>query len=328
MGTMLVTLDDIRAASGSIAGVAVRTPLLGSPTARELLVKPESLQPTGAFKLRGALHAVASLPVSARAAGVLTHSSGNHGQALAYAARRAGIPCVVVMPDVSPAIKIEAVRLLGAEIELVSVDRRLARAQEIAAARGMTMVPPYDDPHVIAGQGTVGLEIVADLPSVAAVLVPVGGGGLASGVATAVKAVSPHTVVIGVEPELAADAAESLAAGQLVTWPVEQTVRTVADGLRTALSHLTFAHLSARLDAIVTVSEAEILSTVGSLARAFRVVAEPSGAVAPAAWLHHASSLRERFGIGDGPVVAVVSGGNLDPAVLAAALTAQVAGAV
>jgi threonine dehydratase len=183
----------------------------------------------------------------------------------------------------------------------------------------MTLVPPYDHPHVIAGQGTVGLEIAADVAA-AAVLVPVGGGGLASGVATAVKALSPGTRVIGVEPELAADAAESLAAGRHVTWPVEQTGRTVADGLRTTLSELTYAHLAARLDGIVTVTEEEILSTVGSLARDYRVVAEPSGAVAPAAWLHHASSLRQRFNLGEGPVVAVVSGGNVDPSVLAAAL--------
>ncbi len=318
---MLVTLDDIRSAAARIAGVAVRTPLLGSPSRPDLLIKPECLQPTGAFKLRGAVHAVASLPAEARAAGVITHSSGNHGQALAYAARRAGIPCVVVMPDVSPPVKVEAVRQLGAELELVPVARRLARAQEIASDRGMTMVPPYDHRHIIAGQGTVGLEIVADAPCAAAVLVPVGGGGLAAGISTAVKGLSPGTRVIGVEPELAADAAESLMTNRLVAWPADQTVRTVADGLRTALSELTFAHLAAHLDGIVTVTEEEILSTVGTLAREFRVVAEPSGAVAPAAWLHHASAIRERFGIGDGPVVAVVSGGNLEPAVLAAALT-------
>jgi threonine dehydratase len=317
---MLVTIDDIRAAARTIEGIAVRTPLLRSPYGLDLQLKPECLQPVGAFKVRGAVHAVASLSDDARAAGVLTHSSGNHGQALAYAASRAGIACVVVMPDISPAVKVAAVRRLGAQVEVVPVARRLERAEEIAAQRGMTLVPPYDHPHIIAGQGTVGLEIVADV-SPAAVLVPVGGGGLAAGVATAVKALSPATRVIGVEPGLAADAAESLAAGRLVTWPVEQTVRTVADGLRTSLSALTYAHLAARLDGIATVTEDQILSTVGSLARDYRVVAEPSGAVAPAAWLHRAAALRERFDIGDGPVVAVVSGGNVDPAVFAAALT-------
>jgi threonine dehydratase len=307
---MLVSLAEIRSAAARIEPYVVRTPLLRTPARPGLHVKPECLQPTGAFKLRGAVNAVASLPSAAREAGVITHSSGNHGQALAYAARDAGIPCVVVMPDISVPVKIEAVRLLGAELVLVPVAERAARTAELASARGLTIVPPYDHPHIIAGQGTVGLEIMTDAPSPAAVLVPVGGGGLASGVATAVKALSPSTPVIGVEPSLAADAAESLAAGRLITWPVAETSRTVADGLRTALSELTFAHLAARLDGIVTVSEEEILSTVGSLAREYRIVAEPSGAVAPAAWLHHAPAVRERFDLGDGPVVAVVSGGN------------------
>jgi threonine dehydratase len=318
--TTLIDLDDIRAAAGSIDGVAVRTPLVASPSWPGFWLKPESLQPIGAFKVRGAVHAVACLPSTSHAAGVITHSSGNHGQALAFAARRVGIPCVVVMPDVSAAVKIEAVRRLGAEVELVPIAQRAARTAEIADKRGMTLIPPFDHADVIAGQGTVGLEIVADAPDVVAVLVPVGGGGLASGVAAAVKALAPQACVIGVEPELAADAVESLAAGELVTWPAEQMVRTVADGLRTNLSELTLAHLRAHLDGIVTVTEAEILSTVGSLARTVRLVAEPSGAVAPAAWLHHELELRERFDIPDGPVVAVVSGGNLDPAVLAAAV--------
>lgn len=316
---MLVTLDDIRAAAGSIDGVALRTPLVASPAQPGLLVKPESLQPTGAFKVRGAVHAIASLPASVRAAGVVTHSSGNHGQALAFAARRAGIPCVVVMPEGSPAVKVEAVRRLDAQVELVPVAQRARRAEQVAEEHGMTLVPPYDHPHIIAGQGTVGLEILAEASPVA-VLVPVGGGGLASGVSAAVKALAPATRVIGVEPELAADAADSLASGRLVTWPVEQTVRTVADGLRTGLSDLTYAHLAAHLDGIVTVTEAEILSTVASLARQYRLVAEPSGAVAPAAWLHRSSSLREQFALADGPVVAVISGGNLEPALLAATL--------
>ncbi len=317
---MLVTLDDIHAAAANIAGVAVRTPLLVSPAHPDLLIKPENLQPIGAFKVRGAWHAIASLPDDARAAGVVTHSSGNHGQALAFAANRAGITCVVVMPDVSPQVKIDAVRRLGARVELVPIAERESRSAAIAAEEGLAVIPPYDHPHVIAGQGTVGLEILADAPSAAAVLVPVGGGGLASGVATAIKTLSPGVRVIGVEPELAADAAESLERGAVVRWSFEQTVRTVADGLRTWLSELTFAHVRAYLDGIVTASEADILSTVGSLARDYRVVAEPSGAVAPAAWLRHGAALRERYGIGDGAVVAIVSGGNIDPSVLSAAL--------
>jgi threonine dehydratase len=321
---MLITVDDIRAAAISIEGVAVRTPLLVSMYRPDLLLKPENLQPIGAFKIRGAVHAIASLPAQARAAGVITHSSGNHGQALAFAAARAGLPCAVVMPDVAPPVKIDAVRRLGARVELVPLARRLARTEELAAEEGLTIVPPFDHVDVIAGQGTVGLEIAADAPAeLAAVLVPVGGGGLASGVATAISALRPGTPVIGVEPALAADAAESLGTGELVAWPVEQNVRTVADGLRTNLSPLTFAHLRERLAGVVTVTEDEILSTVGSLAREFRVVAEPSGAVAPAAWLHHADSIRDRFALGDGPVVAIVSGGNLDPSVLALAITGE-----
>jgi threonine dehydratase len=319
---MLVTVDDIRRAIESVEGVVLRTPVVGSATRPGLLIKAENLQPTGAFKVRGAVHAIASLSDDARAAGVVTHSSGNHGQALAWAANRAGIPCVVVMPEGSAPVKIDAVRRLGATVEMVPAGRRQERAQQIVEERGLTLVPPYDHPHIIAGQGTVALEILTDVRWPAAVLVPVGGGGLASGVATAVKALAPATRVIGVEPELAADAAESLAAGRRVTWPVEQTGRTVADGLRTGLSDLTYAHLSAYLDGIVTVTEAEILSTMGALAREYRLVVEPSGAVAAAAWLHRAAALRDRFGLGDDPVVAVASGGNVDPALLADALTA------
>jgi threonine dehydratase len=327
-GPMLVTLRDIEAAAASIAGIAVRTPLIGSAVWPTLRLKPENLQPIGAFKLRGALHALARLPDSTRAAGVVAHSSGNHGQAVAYAARRLRMPCAVVMPDVSAPVKVAAVRALGADVHLVPVADRLTRTQAIAADRGMAIIPPYDHRDIIAGAGTVGLEIAADAPALSAVLVPVGGGGLASGVATAVKALSPSTLVIGVEPELAADAVESLATGSVVRWTPEQTGRTCADGLRTNLSELTLAHLLAHLDGIVTVTEEEILSTVGSLARTARIVAEPSGATAPAAYLHRRAELVERFSLADdAQVVAVISGGNLDPALLAA-LVARSEGAL
>jgi threonine dehydratase len=320
IGTMLVTIDDIQTAAAHIAGIAVRTPLISAPAWPGLWLKPENLQPIGAFKVRGAVHALAELPESARTAGVVAHSSGNHGQAVAFAAGRLGMPCVVVMPDVAEPVKVAAVRSLGAEVVLVPMSDRLSRTQSIATERGMAIVPPFDHPAVIAGQGTIGLEIVADLPDVDLVLVPVGGGGLASGVATAVKALLPSARVVGVEPALAADAVDSLAAGTVITWDPQQTVKTSADGLRTNLSELTLEHLRAHLDGIVTVTEDEILSTVGSLAQVARLVAEPSGAVAPAAWLHHRDALRERFGPFE-RAVAVVSGGNLDPAVLASALT-------
>ncbi|WP_433438589.1 threonine ammonia-lyase [Nonomuraea sp. CA-141351] len=297
----LVTIDDIRAAAGRIKGVAVRTPLVRMG---EALVKPESLQPVGAFKIRGAYNAVASL----RPDGVVTHSSGNHGQALAYAAKEFGVPCVVVVPEGAPQVKLAAIEGWGAETVIVPPDQREVVAEKLAQERGLTLVPPYDHPLVIAGQGTVGLEIVEDSPEVEVVLVPVGGGGLASGVSTAVKALRPDAKVIGVEPELAADAAESLAAGHLVQWGAARTFKTMADGLRTGLSELTFAHLSRRLDGIVTVSEDEIRAAMGHLARSARLVAEPSGAVTTAALLSGR--------VPAGRTVVVLSGGNVDPALL------------
>jgi threonine dehydratase len=303
-GELVITVDDVRTAARSIAGVAVRTPLL--PTFPACWLKPENLQPVGAFKIRGATHALRSLPPRLRAAGVVTHSSGNHGQALAYAGRAAGAPVVVVVPDTAPAVKVEAIRELGAEIVMVAPAERESRTARLAADRNLTVIPPYDHPDIIAGQGTVGLEIVEDLPDVEVVLVPVGGGGLASGVATVVKALAPAAAVIGVEPVLAADAADSLAHGELRIWSTERRYRTVADGLRVSLSELTFAHLRARLDGIVTVTDEEILSAMPVLARRARIVAEPSGAVTTAAYLHHRAELPP------GRTVAVVSGGNFD----------------
>ncbi|HEX2356198.1 MAG TPA: threonine/serine dehydratase [Micromonosporaceae bacterium] len=313
----LVSLDAIQRAAKQLSGVAVRTPLLPYSWDDELWLKPENLQPVGAFKLRGAHNAVACLPPDVRARGVLTHSSGNHGQALAYAARAFAVPCVVVMPAVAPQVKIAATRAAGAEIVLVEPEHRLRAANRLAGERGMTIVPPYDHIDVIAGQGTVGLEIVEDLPELDVVLVPVGGGGLASGVATAVKALRPVARVIGVEPELAADARDSLTAGELRTWPAERTYRTMADGLRTNLSELTFAHLRERLDGIVTVTEREIAAAVGRLVRGTRIVVEPSGAVAAAARLYH------RVELPPGRTVAVVSGGNVEPARLAELVIAE-----
>ncbi|BCB86286.1 threonine ammonia-lyase [Phytohabitans suffuscus] len=311
----LISLDDVRAAAGSIAGVALRTPLLPARWDDGLWLKPESLQPVGSFKLRGATNAVTRLSDEQRARGVITHSSGNHGQALAYAARRAGAPCVVVIPDVAPAVKVEQVRALGAEVVLVPPPERLDVARERAEKDGLALIPPYDHRDVIAGQGTVGLEIAEDLPDVDVVLVPVGGGGLASGVSTAVTALLPHAKVVGVEPELAADAQESLAKGELVAWPTELNYRTAADGVRVNLSELTFAHLRERLDRIVTVTEDEIRAAMTRIVREGRLVVEPTGAVTTAARLFHASELPA------GRAVAVVSGGNVDPQLLIATLS-------
>jgi threonine dehydratase len=311
----LISLDDVRAAARNVAGVALRTPLLQARWDDGLWLKPESLQPVGSFKLRGATNAVARLSEEQRHRGVITHSSGNHGQALAYAARRAGTHCVVVIPDVAPAVKVEQVRALGAEVVLVPPPERLDVARERAEKDGLALIPPYDHRDVIAGQGTVGLEIAEDLPDVDVVLVPVGGGGLASGVSTAITALLPRAKVVGVEPELAADAQESLAKGELVAWPTELNYRTVADGVRVNLSELTFAHLRQRLDRIVTVTEDEIRAAMTRIVREGRLVVEPTGAVTTAARLFHAGELPA------GRTVAVVSGGNVDPQLLIAAIS-------
>jgi threonine dehydratase len=314
-GTSLVGLDRIREAARLLKGIATRTPLVpfGAPEHRQFL-KAESLQPIGAFKIRGAYVAVASLTDEQRARGVITYSSGNHAQGVARAARLLGAPAVVVMPKGTPAIKADRVAADGAEIVWVgpSSDERQRVAEDLAAKRGLAIIPPFDDDRIIAGQGTVGLEIVEDLPDVAAVLIPVGGGGLASGVAAAVRALKPSARLIGVEPELAADARDSLRAGRIVAWSSEDVSRTIADGTRTtAVGKRTFAHLLAFLDDIVTVSEAEIAAAVRLIAEESRLVAEPSGALGAAA-LRFRAQEAGLTGM-NGPIVAIVSGGNVDP---------------
>ncbi|MEU4571524.1 threonine/serine dehydratase [Nonomuraea sp. NPDC023979] len=315
-----VTIGDVVAARDRITGHVVRTPLLPAPWAPgELWLKAESLQPIGAFKLRGAVNAIARLRPETRAHGVVTHSSGNHGQAVAWAARAAGIPAVVVMPDSATAVKVAATRALGAEVVLVPSDRRELVADAVRAERGMTTIPPFDHADVIAGQGTLALEVLEDLDDIDTVLVPVGGGGLISGVGVAIAASSPRTRVVGVEPELAADARDSLASGRRVAWDARATHRTIADGTRTPLvGELTFPIIQATVEEIVTVSEDEILAAVASLARHARLVAEPSGALGVAAQLADP----RRYG----RAVAVLSGGNIDPAVLARALTSSPGG--
>jgi len=299
----MISLDDIRAAAAVIAPHVVRTPLLPFGSG---WLKPENLQPIGAFKLRGALNALARLENRSR--GVVAYSSGNHAQAVAFAARLHGVPAAIVMPSNTPAVKIDATRALGAEVFIVGITERVERAEALVAERGAALIPPFDHPDVIAGQGTIGLEILADLPDVEAVVVPMSGGGLISGVATAIKALRPDVRVIGAEPALAADIADSLRAGALVRWDANERARTVADALRDEPSALTWEHISKLVDDVITVSEEEILGAVADLARRARLVAEPSGAVAVAAQAKIGSS------------VAVVSGGNVDPALLADAL--------
>ena len=317
----MLTLNDIHLAHNRIRDVIVRTPLLrypASPPERSLYFKPENLQPMGAFKIRGAYNAIASLSPGERERGVVTHSSGNHAQAVAYAARALGVKAVVVMPGDAPRIKIDKTASYGAEVVLVgnSSEERMAKFEALANERGLVPIPPYDDERVMAGQGTIGLEILDDLPEVGLVLVPVSGGGLISGIAAALKLSKPEVKVIGVEPELAADAQASLRGGQLVGYTAEQVSRTIADGLRVQkLGKLTWPHVQTYVDDIVTVSEDEIKGAMRSFALEAHLVAEPSGAVTFAAWLYHQNELpATRLS------VAVISGGNVEPQLLAQVL--------
>ena len=309
----LVSIHDIQAAQVRLRPYVVRTPLVPFPL-EGFWLKPESLQPTGAFKLRGAFNALLSSSDEARARGVVAHSSGNHAQAVAYAAQQLGIPAVIVMPDNAPRIKLEMTRAFGAEVIVVgpASEERSQRAEELAQSRGLTPVAPYNDARIIAGAGTAGLEILEDLPEVGTVLVPVSGGGLISGVAAALKGLRPQVRVIGVEPELAADARDSFRSGQLVTYSADQVGQTLADGLRVQhLGTLNWAHVQAYVDDIITVTEAELRRAARETILRARLVTEPSGAVTVAAALYHRAELK-----GNGPLVAILSGGNLDTGLL------------
>ena len=314
--TSFTTLETIRAARERIKGVARVTPLIDVSEAagRPFFLKAENLQPAGAFKIRGAYNMVAQLSPSQRRAGVITYSSGNHGQAMAYAARSLGAPAIVVMPTTAPKVKIEGARALGAEVILAgttSVERR-SRAEDEARARGLTMVPPFDHEWIIAGQATAGLEILEQCPDVAAVLVPVGGGGLIAGVAAAVKQSKPDVAVVGVEPSGAAKMKTSVDAGQPVTLPKTETI---ADGLMPVRpGDITFAHVRRFVDHIVTVEDPDIVKAVLWIFRHARIVAEPSGAVTTAAVLNGALDATRAV---NGPIVAIVSGGNMAPEKLA-----------
>lgn len=314
----LVNLNVLQAAHDRIRSHVVRTPLIPFPL-EGFWLKPESLQPTGAFKLRGAFNALLSLTPEERALGVVAHSSGNHAQAVAYAAQQLGVPAVIVMPNNAPRLKLDMTRAFGAEVIVVgpASEDRARKAEEVGRERGLTPIPPYDDARIIAGAGTVGLEILDDLPDVGTVLVPISGGGLISGVAAAIKLQRPEVRVVGVEPEFAADAQDSLRSGTLVTYPAEQVGRTLADGLRVQhLGSLNWVHVQAFVDDIVTVSEAELRLAAREAALRSRLVTEPSGAVTVAAALYHREALGET-----GALVAVLSGGNLDPDLLVELLT-------
>jgi threonine dehydratase len=320
----MIGLEDIEVARSRVQGVALRTPLVACPGGtrkRALYFKPESLQPTGAFKLRGAYNKISSLSSEERSRGVVAHSSGNHAQAVAYAARALNARAVVVMPRGASRVKLDATAELGAEVVLVGPGsaERTRKAEELAVEHGYVPVPPYDDEVLMAGQGTIGPEILEDLPDVETVLVPVSGGGLIGGISAAIKLSRPEVRVIGVEPELAADAKASLEGGSLVEFPAEQVARTVADGLRVQrLGEAPFEHIRAFVDDIVAVTEEEILEAMRRLALRVRLVAEPSGAVTFAAYLFHRDELpTSRL------TVAVISGGNVEPGLLAEVLSTR-----
>jgi threonine dehydratase len=314
-GVSVVTIEEIRSAQARLRGIALRTRLIefhpGEAGVRRLFLKPENQQPIGAFKLRGAYNKIASLSEADRKRGVITYSSGNHAQGVGYAARALGVRSVIVMPGNAPAIKREATAALDAEIVIVgpgSAERQL-KAEELAARHGYVIVPPYNDEQIIAGQGTMGLEILEDLPEVETVLVPVGGGGMISGVAAAIKLSKPSTSVIGVEPQLAGDAQASLRAGKIVQFPASEVSRTIADGLRTqSVGSINFEHIRLYVDDIVTITEDEIREAVRLLASNPATIAEPSGAVAVGAFLFRSDQLPKT-----NLNVAIISGGNIDP---------------
>ncbi len=309
--TPLVTLDDIRAAAGRVRGTAVRTPVVqlpwpGGDPAHPFWVKCENLQPMGAFKIRGAFNMLAQLPAEARARGVITYSSGNHGQGVAMAAQAMQAPAVVVMPTTAPAVKVDGVRGFGAEVIFdgtTSIDRQ-RRAEAEAAARGLTIIPPFDHAMVIAGQGTLGLELLEQVPDVGTVYVPMGGGGLIAGVSAAIKQSRPEVRVVGVEPSGAAKMRAALDAGHPVT--LERTA-SIADGIMNMRAgDVTFAHVQRFVDDLVVVPDEAIAAAVGWLYRNARQVVEPSGAATTAA---------VTLGLGQprGVVAAVISGGNVQP---------------
>jgi threonine dehydratase len=309
-GSGLIALEDLRQARERIGPTCAPTPLLrvGHPMGGDpIWVKAESLQRTGSFKLRGAANAIAALDDGRSVSGVVTYSAGNHGKALACAARVAGIAATVVMPETASPVKIHQTRSQGATVVLRPPDDIVRHAHEVAADGGFALVPPFDDAHVIAGQGTVALELLDQIDDPDLVLVPVGGGGLIAGVATAVKGLRPRARVIAVEPECAGDLAEGFALGERVAWPRELTGRTIADGLRSpAVGELPWRHITSLVDDVVTVTEQSITVAMRWLAEHARIVVEPSGAVATAALIEHSGALPGRT------IVSLATGGNID----------------
>jgi threonine dehydratase len=310
----LITLDEIQAARVRIAPYVRPTPMVAmNPSG--LRLKAESLTPIGAFKIRGAFNAILSLSPEQRAAGIVAHSSGNHAQAVAFAAARLGIAAAIVMPDNAPSPKIEGVRREGAEVIMVGAAsaERARMARDLAAERGVALIEPFDMFEIMAGTGTIGLEILEQAPDVETVFAPVSGGGLLGGLAAAIKLSRPGVKVIGVEPERANDAFQSFRAGHIVTISAEATAGTIADGLRVQrLGEKTWPHIRAYVDDIVTVTEDQMLDAMRRVVAEAHLVAEPSGAASIAGSFAHSAD--------NAASVAVLSGGNVEPALLAAVM--------
>lgn len=314
-----VSIETVREAAQRIAGAVYPTPLIRLPLGEQVYAKAENLQRTGSFKLRGAYNFLATMDPASRRKGVVAHSSGNHAQGVACAARLLGTRATIVIPEGAPEIKVQRTAAHGAEIVRCgnSSDERERVAGELVESHGYTLVPPFDHALIVSGQGTVGMEICAELPEVRNVLVPVGGGGLVAGVATAVKALCPDAQIIGVEPELAADARESLSAGRPVQWEAELVGRTIADGVRTQrMGDLNFEIARRLLAGIITVPEEAIVEAAGWYPREARLVVEPTGALSLAGYLSLLAGRADGVSLLPGPTVVVISGGNIGQAAL------------
>ena len=301
----------------------VRTPLVRLPFGGDVYAKAENLQRTGSFKLRGATNFLTLLSQEARMKGVVAYSSGNHAQGVACAAHRLGIHATIVIPDNAPEIKVANTEAWGAQV--VRCESRSGERERVAhalvAQTGGTLVPPFDHPWIIEGQGTVGLEVAADLPEVANVLVCLGGGGLLAGIALAMSERCPDAQIIGVEPELAADGKASFDAGTLQRWDMALTARTVADGVRTqSLGEHTFPVIEAHVAGILTVYETEIVEATRDYLTEAKLVVEPTGGLTLAAYRRLLEGPVDGLSLREGPTVLLVSGGNIDPARLAALL--------
>lgn len=300
----LVTLASIEAAAAALPMEVANSPVVSFSSGRYL--KLESLQPTGSFKIRGALTRIRRIPTGQRGRGVVTYSSGNHGLAVARAARSQGVAATVVVPSDAPSSKVAAISAEGATLRVCDPGSETRRkiAEAISAATGQVLVPPYEDADVMAGQGTIGLELLAQIPHLTTVFVPVGGGGLVSGISAAIKQANPAIRVLGVEPELAADAGESFAAGRRIEWPATKVGRTISDALRTqAVGRLAFEHLTTFVDEMVTASDDATLDAAAQLMRWHHLVVEPAGALALAAMTAYPSARTD-------VCAAVISGGN------------------